>query len=82
MAEQLGITLTVAVGRLTQYLTAEEKVLGSQSYEMGDRKLTRADLKEIREGIAYWQAHVDRLNPSPPPARAVGRVRGGSYRMR
>ena len=78
----LGITLAVAVARLEQYLAAEAKVLGSQSYEMGDRKLTRADLKEIREGLVYWQAHVDRLNPNPPPARAVGRVSGGSYRMR
>lgn len=78
----LGITLAVAVARLEQYLAAEAKVLGSQSYEMGDRKLTRADLKEIREGLVYWQAHVDRLNPNPPAARAIGRVRGGSYRMR
>ena len=78
----LGITLAIAVARLEQYLAAEAKVLGSQSYEMGDRKLTRADLKEIREGLVYWQGHVDRLNPNPPSARAVGRVRGGSYRMR
>lgn len=82
MAVQLGITLAVATARLTEYLTAESKVLGSQAYEVGERKLTRADLGEIRKGIAYWQSHVDRLNPSPPLARAVGRVRPASYRMR
>lgn len=77
-----GITLAIAEARLALYLAAETKVLSSQSYELGDRKLTRADLKEIREGLAYWQSHVDRLNPSPTTPRAVGRVRAGSYRLR
>lgn len=38
--------------RLKQYLTAEKAVLvGGQSYRIGNRTLTRADLAEIREEI-------------------------------
>ncbi|OWK29199.1 DUF6148 family protein [Sphingomonas dokdonensis] len=82
----LGITLEIAAARLTAYLDAEKGVLGSQSYRFADgRELTRADLREIREGINYWQGHVDRLNPTPtvlPTPRAVGHMRRGSYRIR
>lgn len=76
----VGITLAIAQARLSMYLAAEAKVLGSQSYEMGDRKLTRADLGEIRQGLTYWQGEVQRLSPDAP--RPVGRVRRGSYRSR
>ena len=38
--------------RLAQYILAEEKVLeGAQSYSIGNRTLTRADLEEIRNQI-------------------------------
>lgn len=38
--------------RLRQYLAAEKAVLiGGQSYRIGNRTLTRADLAEIREEI-------------------------------
>ncbi|MBB4154167.1 hypothetical protein GGQ80_002077 [Sphingomonas jinjuensis] len=81
-----GITFAIASDRVAQYLAAETAVLAGQSTRFADgRELTRADLREIREGLAYWQAHVDRLNPNPPAMplrRAVGRVRPGRYRMR
>lgn len=77
----VGITLTIADARLKEYLTAERRVLDNQSYEVEGRKLTRADLQQIREGIVFWQGQVDRLNPNPV-RRAVGRVRRGSYRLR
>lgn len=81
----VGITLEIADARLKAYLAAEEKVLAGQAYEYGDRKLTRADLGEIREGIKHWSGLVDQLNPvqrTLPVRRAVGRVRGGTYRLR
>lgn len=85
MAE-IGITLAIAAERVEMYLKAETAVLGGQSHRFADgRELTRADLREIREGLAYWSAHVDRLNPDPAPLpakRAGGRVRRGNYRMR
>lgn len=38
--------------RLRQYLAAEEAILvGGQSYKIGNRTLTRADLTEIRKEI-------------------------------
>lgn len=43
---------------LDQYLEAEMAVLGSQSYTIGGRSLTRANLKDIRDGIKIWS---DRL---------------------
>ena len=37
--------------RLRQYWEAEQKVLGGQSYTIGNRTLTRANLAEIRTAI-------------------------------
>lgn len=78
----VGITLATADARLQAYLAAETGVLSGQSVRFADgRELTRADLREIREGIVFWQGQVDRLDPKPIK-RAVGRVRRGSYRNR
>ena len=46
-----GINVAQAQARLDAYLAAELKVLAGQSYEIAGRKLTRADLAEIRAGI-------------------------------
>lgn len=40
--------------RLATWLLAEEKVAVGQRYQIGDRSLTRADLKQIRAQIEYW----------------------------
>ena len=37
--------------RLEQYLLAESAILSGQSYTIGDRSLTRADLKAVQEKI-------------------------------
>lgn len=57
-----GITLAQAEARLTNYMGAEAAVLNGQSYEIGGRKMTRANLKEIQEGITYWDTRVKRLS--------------------
>ena len=57
-----GITSAIAEARLTEYLAAESAVLGNQAYTINGRSLTRANLKDIREGIQYWQAAVERLS--------------------
>ncbi|GAB5390183.1 MAG: hypothetical protein Alpg2KO_31510 [Alphaproteobacteria bacterium] len=57
-----GLTLEQAEARLTLYLTAEDKVLTNQSYEIDGRKLTRADLGSIQKGIELWQGRVDKLS--------------------
>jgi hypothetical protein len=57
-----GIDLTTAEARLTEYMNAEERILANQSYSIGERTLTRANLKEVRDGIAYWDRQVQRLS--------------------
>lgn len=43
--------------RLKQYLEAEKAILiAGQSYKIGNRTLTRANLSEIREAISSLQA--------------------------
>jgi hypothetical protein len=77
----LGITLATADARVAMYLKAETDVLSAQAVGFADgREVTRADLKEIRAGIIFWQAQVASLGGVKP--RPVGRVRRGSYRSR
>lgn len=66
-----GLTQADAQARLDQYMDAEAKVLSGQEYQIGARRLKRADLAEIRDGIAYWNGMVNKL------ANGAGaRVRG------
>lgn len=48
--------------RLELYYEAEEKVLNSQSYTLGSKTLTRADLMAIQNMIKNWKARLHRLN--------------------
>jgi len=57
-----GITLAQAEARLQNYLDAEEKVLLGQAYEIAGRRMTRANLQEIREGIKLWDEKVKALS--------------------
>lgn len=45
---------------LDLYLQAELAVLNGQSFRMGERQLTRANLVEIQNGRREWQTVVDR----------------------
>ncbi len=65
-----GITLAQAQAQLDTWLAASTAVSGAQSYEISDRKLTRADAREIRENIDYWQSKVSQLS-----TQAAGRGR-------
>jgi hypothetical protein len=40
------------------YIAAETAVLLGQSFELAGRKLTRADLAEIRKGRLEWEVRV------------------------
>lgn len=44
-----------------QYLKAEEAVLNAQSYSIGSRTLTRADLGDIASRIEYLDHRIDTL---------------------
>jgi Family of unknown function (DUF6148) len=56
-----GITLAQAETQLTRWMDADTAVATSQAYDMDGRQLTRADAKEIRNNIVFWDAQVKRL---------------------
>ncbi len=57
-----GITLEVAQKHLEEWLEAELSVTTGQSYTLGSRTLTRANLTEIRNSIDYWNKKVIALD--------------------
>lgn len=58
---QYGITLDMAQEHLEQWLEAELVLTTSQSYTLGTKTLTRANLSSIRQEIEYWRAMVEKL---------------------
>ena len=56
-----GITLEVAKKHLETWLEAEEMIAAGQSYKIGSRTLTRANLTEIGNRIKYWDNKVNAL---------------------
>lgn len=56
-----GITLEVARKHLDAWLEAEIAVTNAQSYTIGSRVMTKADLEEIRKTIDYWNNKVAEL---------------------
>jgi hypothetical protein len=40
--------------KLNTWLAAEESIATGQSYQIGTRMLTRADLSDVREEMEYW----------------------------
>lgn len=60
MAQQ-KTPLEVAQYHLNAWMTAELEVTTHQSYTIGSRSLTKANLNEIGERINYWKNEVARL---------------------
>ncbi|PAQ15060.1 hypothetical protein CD798_08435 [Bacillaceae bacterium SAOS 7] len=56
------ITLERAKQHLEAWLDAELAVSTGQSYAIGSRQLTRANISEIRKQIAFWRNEVSSLN--------------------
>jgi Family of unknown function (DUF6148) len=56
-----GITLAQAEAQLTTWLAASTAVSQGQAYTIGSRSLSRANAREIREQIEFWDAWVKRL---------------------
>lgn len=69
------ITLAQAQAKLTEWMNADTVVATGQSYSIGERSLTRANSKEIRENIKFWKNEVRRatLGGSIKMRRAVPR---------
>lgn len=63
---------TAIIERLELYYEAERKVLRGQSYTLGNRQLTRANLSEIQKAIKDLENELEQLE---------GRSRGFSRRV-
>lgn len=57
-----GITLERAKTHLEAWLNAELAVSTGQSYSLGTRQLTRANLSEIRRQITFWRNEISALS--------------------
>lgn len=57
-----GITLAQAQAQLDVWLAADTVVATGQSYTIGERSLTRANAREIRENIDFWDGKVQKLS--------------------
>lgn len=53
--------LEIAKKMYLDWLTAESAVTTGQSYSIGTRSLTRANLTEIRKAIIYWKTEIAKL---------------------
>lgn len=67
-------TLQEARNMLNMWIEAEKAVATSQSYTIGSRSLTRANLAEIRKSIEYWRNEVAALEHGNSNGRRVVRV--------
>lgn len=68
------MTLEIAQKHLDTWLEAELKVCQGQSYQIGSRRLQRAELGEIREQIKFYMKQVNRLQHGGGPLRRVTRI--------
>ena len=65
--------ITTVTARLDMYYEAERQILaGAQSYAIGNRQLTRANLAEIRKTISALEDELENL---------AGKSRGVSRRV-
>ena len=72
-----GLTLAQVEARLVLYVAAEEKILEGQSYTLGGRSLTRADLGAVQKTIADLDAKCQQLSGTTNTARKI-RVYGAT----
>ncbi|MBR6711935.1 MAG: hypothetical protein IKI76_02960 [Selenomonadaceae bacterium] len=63
------MNLTTLKSRLENYLEAERKILLGQSYKIGSRELTRANLSDVRAAIESISEQIDSME------RPAGRIR-------
>lgn len=56
-----AITLETAKRHLDMWLEAETQVAINQSYSIGGKSFTRANLSEIRSQVKYWSDKVEEL---------------------
>lgn len=60
--------------RLEKYYEAEEKILNSQSYTLGSKTLTRADLSDVQKMIEKLENEIAQLEAFGSTARRAARA--------
>ena len=55
-------TRKICEEKLNTWLAAEESIATGQSYQIGTRMLTRANLKEVREEMEYWAGKLAEID--------------------
>jgi len=54
------------------WLAAEKAIAQTgQSYQVGERRMTRADLPEVRKQVRYYDRMISRLDGTAPRAKCV-----------
>ena len=56
------------------YYDAEERILEGQSYSIGSRSLTRANLAEVKKEITNLEAKISALETRGTTKRKVARI--------
>lgn len=59
---------------VNSYIKAEQAILTDQEYNIGNLKLRRADLSEIRKGREYWENEVRKLEDNVKSHIRIKRV--------
>lgn len=59
---------------VNSYIKAEQAILTGQEYNIGNLKLRRADLSEIRKGREYWENEVRKLEDNVKSHIRIKRV--------
>ena len=68
------ISIEEARSTLRMWIEAERAVATGQSYKIGTRSLTRANLADIRESIQFWRREIARLEAMHTGARVFRAV--------
>ena len=71
-----GITLAQAEAKLATWLDAEEKLTLGQAVSLEGRSLTRADLAQVGQRVAYWDRYCKRLSGDRRGMQRVVSARG------
>lgn len=67
-----AIPLATAQAKLQSWLDAEDALATAQSTDVNGIRVTRADLAQVREQIAFWERRVERAARGGGPS--VSRV--------